>query len=247
MNRDPRLPVIERRLAGVSRILAVTGGKGGIGKTLVATGLALAWGRAGGRAGLLDLDLTGPCAHLVLGGDPPWPEEDYGLVPPLVAGIRFLSLACLSGGRPAPLRGVDLSNALIELLAVARWGELDCLVVDLPPGLGDALLDLVRLLPRAEYLAVATPSRVVVETVRRTLALLAGAGVPVLGVLENMRRGESPLVTGLAADAGLPYLGTLPFDEEVEAAVGDPERLVRTAPVAALCHLVAEGRLGSLR
>ena len=134
--------------------------------------LAATLAAAGRRTGLLDLDFTGPCGHLVLGALPVFPDEDFGILAQQVAGVHFMSIACFAGATPAPLRGADVSNALIELLAITRWGELDTLVIDMPPGLGDAALDIVRLLPRAQYLVVTSSARLVVETVRRTLTLL---------------------------------------------------------------------------
>jgi ATP-binding protein involved in chromosome partitioning len=235
---DPRLAVVERRLEGVERIVAVTGGKGGIGKTLVASTVALALARSGRRAGLLDLDLTGPSDHVVLGVEPGFPREEFGVEPPEVHGVRFMSITCFAGDTPAPLRGADVTDALLELLAITRWGELDTLVVDMPPGLGDTLLDAVRLVGRAEHLLVATASRVVLETVRKNLQLLLRMGASVAGVVENMSRDGSGRVREEAAGWGVPLLGVLPFDEEVEAATGDPARLLETRVGAAVRELV---------
>lgn len=225
---DPRAGIIDRRVSGVGRIIAVTGGKGGIGKSQVATGLALVLAHADRRVGLLDLDFTGPCDHIALGAAGGFPEEEFGITPPVVGGIHFMSITHFIGNDPAPLRGADMSNALIELLAITQWGDLDCLVIDMPPGLGDATLDVVRLLPRAEYLVVATRSRLVVETVRRTLELLRRLQTPMLGVVENMARSDSDRVPDLAARFGVPFLGSLPFDEELEEALGDPDQLANT-------------------
>jgi ATP-binding protein involved in chromosome partitioning len=235
---DPRLAVVERRLEGVGRIVAVTGGKGGIGKTLVASTLALALARSGRRTGLLDLDLTGPSDHVVLGVEPGFPREEFGVEPPEVHGVRFMSITCFAGDTPTPLRGADVTDALLELLAITRWGELDTLVLDMPPGLGDTLLDAVRLVGRAEHLLGATASRVVLEAVRKNLQLLLRMGASVAGVVENMSRDGSERVREEAAGWGVPLLGVLPFDEDVEAATGDPARLLETRVGAAVRELV---------
>ncbi|MFH1570545.1 MAG: P-loop NTPase [Gemmatimonadota bacterium] len=228
---DPRLAAAERRLERVGRIVAVTGGKGGIGKTLVSSSLALALARQGWRCGLLDLDFTGPCAHLVLGVDGGFPQEDFGILPVPAAGVAFMSVTCFSGPRPAPLRGAEVVNALIELLAITRWGDLDCLVIDMPPGLGDAALEAARLLPRAEYLVVSTASRLVLETVRRTLELLHRMDRDVLGMAENMAApgAAAAPVADLAAAWGTRLIGRLPLDPAVEECLGQPEALLATA------------------
>jgi ATP-binding protein involved in chromosome partitioning len=232
---DPRPAVISNRVEGVGRILAVTGGKGGIGKSLVSTALAVTLAGEGLRTGLLDLDLTGPCDHLFLGHSGSFPEEDFGVIPPLVGGVRFMSIAHFGGDRPAPLRGADVSEAVIEILAITRWLETDVLVIDMPPGLGDATLDVVRLLPRAEFLVVSTGNRVVVETVRKTLGLLRRVRAPVVGVVENMARtGDGGEVRGLAGEFECPFLGVIPWDDGLEGAVGDPDRLARTSVAASL-------------
>jgi len=231
---DPRIGVIARRLDGVRRIIAVTGGKGGIGKSLIASTLALTLSEQGRSAGLLDFDVTGPCGHVILGVDREFPKEDFGLRPPSIHGVPFMSIAYFTRAEPAPLRGADVSNALIELLTITRWGELEFLVIDMPPGLGDTTLDVVRLLPRAEYLVVATASQVVVETVRRTLRLLTRLESRILGCVDNMHPGKSDAVEQLSGEIGVPFLGTVPFDDQIESAVGDPGRLLLSPIAAAL-------------
>jgi ATP-binding protein involved in chromosome partitioning len=231
---DPRLAGIERRLADVRRILAVTGGKGGIGKSSIASILALALVEKGLRVGLLDLDVTAPTDHVILGADGCVPTEEFGLQPPQIHGIRFMSVSQFLGQQPAMLRGADVTNIILELLAVTCWGALDVLVIDMPPGLGDASLDLVRLLRRAQYLVVAGQSVVVVETVRRMLHFLTEMRVPICGLLENMARTPGGLVEALAREFDVPFLGTLPFDPRLEDAHGNAQRLHRTAVAAAL-------------
>jgi ATP-binding protein involved in chromosome partitioning len=231
---DPRVAVIGKRLADVKRIVAVTGGKGGTGKSMVASTLALVLAEQGKRTGLLDLDLTGPSDHVILGARTGFPTEEFGVEPPSVHGIGLMSLTHFAGSDPVPLRGEDITGALLELLAITRWGQLDFLVIDMPPGLGDATLDAVRLLPRAEYLAVATSSRVVLETVRKTLRLHAELQTRMRGLVENMRRRESPAVRDLAAEFALPFLGALPYDQTLEETIGAPARLSRTVFAAAI-------------
>jgi len=238
---DPRLAVIPERLKGVSRVVVFCSGKGGVGKTLLSSLAALVAARRGARVGLLDLDFNGPSSHVVLGSAPP-PREDRGLVPPEVAGVKLMSLALFAGEAPLPLRGADATNALIELLAVTRWGDLDLLVVDAPPGTGDELLDALRLLKRAETLVVTTPSKLSLAVVARLVRLLREVGAPVLGLVENMGRGGAEAA---AAEWGVRYLGWVPYDPAIEGALGNPEKLLATQAAAKLEEALA--RAGVLK
>ena len=231
---DPRSTVIGDRLAGVRRVVAVAGSKGGIGKSVVSTSLALALAGSGRRVGLFDLDFTSPSDHLILGVEERFPAEDFGIDPHRVHGIDLMSVAFFLGEAAAPWRGEDTTSALLELLAITRWGDLDALILDMPPGLGDTTLDAIHLVPRLEFLLLGTASRVVVASVRRALDLFTEIGVPVLGLLENMRRGEAATVEDLAVRFGVPFVGALPFDPGLEDALGDVERLTGTAFFAAL-------------
>ncbi len=225
---DPRLEVIGRRIAGTRRIVAVSSGKGGVGKSVIATTLALTMRQRGYRVGLMDLDFTSPSTHVILGVEDLQPKEEKGIIPPLAHGLRYMSIVYYAVDEPAPLRGVDISNAIIELMAITRWGELDYLVIDMPPGIGDATLDMIRLTQGIQFLLVTTPSRVAFETVRKLLELLRGLGVPVIGVVENMVMRPSGRIRGLLEGAGVPHLGTVAFDPELEDALGDVGKLMRT-------------------
>jgi len=227
---DPRLSVIESRLSRVDRILAVGGGKGGVGKSLASAVLALTLADGGKKIGLLDLDLSTPSQHVILGAGGLFPKEERGIVPPVVNGVALLSLAYFLDEEAAPMRGADVSNIIVELLAITQWGGLDFLIVDLPPGLGDAVLDVLRLMRRAESLLVTIPSKVAFAAAERSWELLKGLDEPVLGLLENMRREEpSALVTHGCSARGIPYIGALPYDSGLEAALGDSGALLRTA------------------
>ena len=225
---DPRTEVIARRFSGVRRIIAVSSGKGGVGKSMVSAALALGLRDRCPRVGLLDLDFTSPSTHLILGAEGLTPTEDRGIVPPEARGLSYMSIVHFSRDNPAPLRGADVSNAIIELLAITRWGDLDYLVIDMPPGLGDATLDMIRLVPRIEFLVVSTPSRLAYESVRKLLTLLREQRVPTLGVVENMTTEPSEYVRNETESAGFTYLGPLNLDADVEDSIGDPDKLRKT-------------------
>lgn len=225
---DPRLEIIGDRLKGVRNILAVSSGKGGVGKSVVATALALRLRDRGHRVGLFDLDFTSPSTHVILGVGDLFPEEEKGIIPPLAHGLRYMSITYYSLDKPAPLRGADVSDAIIELLAITRWEELEYLVIDMPPGIGDATLDILRLVEGIRFLVVTTPSKVAFETVRKLLALLGRLEVPVVGVVENMAMSPSTDTAEKVESLGHSYLGRIDFDPALEEALGDVGKLTGT-------------------
>jgi ATP-binding protein involved in chromosome partitioning len=225
---DPRTSVINERLRRIDRIIAVSSGKGGVGKSLVATTLALTLARRSCKVGLFDLDFTSPSTHLIMGVKSVQPKEDKGIVPPVVKGLAYMSLVYFSGDQAAPLRGADVSNALIELLSVTRWGELDFLVIDMPPGISDAVLDLIRLVKRAEFLIVTTSSLLAFETVKKQISLLQDLKVPVIGVVENMKMNASKRIQQGTEKLGAKFLTGIPYDPKVEGAIGNVAKLLET-------------------
>jgi len=242
---DPRPSVIEERLKKVKRVIAVTGWKGGIGKSVTASTLALLLAKKGLKAGLLDLDFSGASAHLILGANGLFPKEEKGIKPPLFAGVKFMSVAFFSEAKAVPLRGVEVSQAIVELLAITQWGELDFLVIDMPPGINDAALDIIRHIPRTEALAVTTPSVMAHAVLARSLKLYKRLKVPMLGVIENMvlPPGRPPKAgpRNKAAEAVWPsggvrrnLAGSIRLDPKLEAALGSPEKLLKTAFAADL-------------
>ena len=193
----------------------------------IASTLALTLAESGYKVGLLDLDFSGPSTHIILGVKGIYPREEKGIIPPEVYGIKFLSIVHYTGDRPSPLRGVDISNAMIELLAITQWGSLDYLIIDMPPGIGDTVLDTIRLMKRAEFLIVTTPSKLVLATVIKLLAILKELMVPVIGVIENMKTQPSMLVKEQIKPYDVPFLGEINFDYHIEEALGDVSKLLK--------------------
>ncbi len=225
---DPRPGLIGRRLEEVDETIAVSSGKGGVGKSMVASTLALRLAETGHSVGLLDLDFTSPATHVILGIDGLFPEEAYGIIPPVAHGIKYMSITHFALDKPAPLRGADVSDAIIELLAVTLWGDLDRLIIDMPPGLGDATLDVIRFVEDIRFLVVTTPSKVAYETVRKLLVLLKRLRVPVIGVIENMIRKPPDYVSLSMENDWSPYLGAIGYDVGLEESLGDEARLKET-------------------
>jgi ATP-binding protein involved in chromosome partitioning len=226
---DPRTSIVNERLKGIRRIIAVSGGKGGVGKSLFASTFALILARKGFRVGLFDLDFTSPSTHTILGVQDMQPREEKGIIPPQFQGFEYMSIIYYSGDHATPLRGADVSNALIELLSIVRWGKLDYLILDMPPGIGDATLDLIRLVERIEFLIVTTPSQLAFETVKRLAGLLQTMRIRVIGVVENMKFAHSDTIQRETKTLGLAFIGEIPFDTGIEETIGKTDKLLDTA------------------
>jgi ATP-binding protein involved in chromosome partitioning len=238
---DPRTSVISERLARISRIIAVSSGKGGVGKSMIATSLALALAKSNCKVGLFDLDFTSPSTHVILGAQNLQPKEEKGLIPPTIHGLEYMSIIYFVGDNPAPLRGADVSNALIELLTITQWGTLDYLVIDMPPGIGDAILDLVRLIKRIEFLIVTTPSLLAFETVKKQVALLCELKMPIIGIVENMKMDKANYVEAETEKLNLNFLGNVPFDSEIETAIGNQAKLLNTTAGKKILQIANSG------
>jgi ATP-binding protein involved in chromosome partitioning len=225
---DPRIGIINERLKEIRNIIAVSSGKGGVGKSLLASVLALELAEKDYSVGLLDLDFTSPSTHLILGVRNVQPTEKKGIVPPQIHGLKYMSIVYYSGENASPLRGADVSNALIELLSTTIWGKLDFLIIDMPPGMGDATLDVIRLIKNIKFLIVTTPSLLAFETVKKLINLLDELKIPVIGVVENMKMTESKAIQQKVKSLDAKFLGEIPFDNKVEEAIGETRKLLKT-------------------
>jgi ATP-binding protein involved in chromosome partitioning len=238
---DPRGAVVEKRLVGVGRIVAFCSAKGGVGKTFCTSAAGLALAASGRRVGILDLDLQGASVHVFLGLVPTFPAEDRGILPlPVRENLSLMSAAAFTGEKPLPLRGSSVTDAMLELLAVTRWGSLDYLLIDMPPGIGEEILDLARLVPRLDALVVSSPALVSVTVVERLLALLARMNVNVPGLVANMARGDARSVGDLAKRAGVRYAGEVPWEPGIEAAVGRLGPLLASPATSAVLAALRE-------
>lgn len=176
-------------LADVDHVIAVASGKGGVGKTTVAGNIAAGIAARDADVGLLDADIHGPNAPAVLGAEgPPGVTADDALAPPEAHGVKVMSMDFLveSPDDPAILRGPMVNNVMMHFLENVHWGSLDLLVVDLPPGTGDASLDLLQTLPVDGTVIVTTPQELAVADARKGLRLFEKHDTPILGVVENM-------------------------------------------------------------
>ncbi len=225
---DPRTSMISKRLRGVRSVIAVSSGKGGVGKSLIASVLALVLARKGFKVGLFDLDFTGPSTHIILGTGKLKPREENGIIPPVIEGLKYMSIVHYVHDHASPLRGSDISNALTELLAVTVWGELDYLIMDTSPGICDSTLDLLTLVKDIKFLIVTTPSNLAFETVRKLISLLLELNASVIGVIENMRMRHSDHTRQQTERLGARYWGAIAFDPRLEESIGNTDKLLMT-------------------
>jgi ATP-binding protein involved in chromosome partitioning len=228
-------------MPNVRNIVAVASNKGGVGKTTVAVNLAIAMAKTGARVGLLDADITGPNVPLMMGvlEQPNQPGE--GLPVAEAWGVKFISIAFFLPSTDSPViwRGPMVSGAIQQMLRDAMWGELDYLVVDLPPGTGDAALTLAQAVPLSGAVVVITPQEVAVMDAVKAIGMFQRLEVPVLGLVENMSYflcphcGERTEIFGhggaqtAAEKLNLPFLGEIPISPLVRA--GSDEGLPVTA------------------
>jgi ATP-binding protein involved in chromosome partitioning len=243
------------RLPGVKNILAVAAGKGGVGKSTVSTNLAVALSRLGAKVGILDADVYGPSIPQMMGPPeiPVATEAGNRIVPGVHHGVRLISIGFfVERGGAVIWRGPMVGKLLQQFIEDVEWGELDYLVVDLPPGTGDAQLSLSQLLPITGAVMVTTPQEVSVIDVEKAMAMWQRVEVPVLGLIENMSgfvcpscgHHEEIFLRGggrrLAERAGIPLLGEIPLVPAVSRA-GDAGQPVVVADPGSK---VAEAFLG---
>ncbi|MGC2236000.1 MAG: Mrp/NBP35 family ATP-binding protein [Pyrinomonadaceae bacterium] len=218
---------------GVKNIIAVSSGKGGVGKSTVAVNLAVSLALDGAKVGLMDADVYGPNVPLMLGVGFGQPEVANNQLQPIqVHGVKMISMALLAPpDKPMILRGPMLHGIVRQFLADVNWGELDYLIVDMPPGTGDVQLSLAQLVPVQGAVLVTTPQTVSIADVRRALKMFETVAIPTLGIIENMSYFIPPDMPEkrynifgegggrrLAEQYNVPFLGEVPLGIEVREA-----------------------------
>ncbi len=240
-----------------TRVIAVASGKGGVGKSSLTVNLAAALDAQGQRVGLIDADVYGHSLPHMLGISQRPIVVDKMIVPPVRGSLKFISIGnFLDDNAPVMWRGPMLHRALEQFLSDVHWGELDTMVVDMPPGTGDMAISLGQLLPRAEVLVVTTPQTLAQEVAARAAMMAQKTGQKLLGVVENMSGDAFGSGGGsrLADELGVPFLGTVPLDPALREAGDAGTPVVESDPesesaraIVAIAEAVAATRPGAIR
>ena len=243
------------KLPGITHVIAVGSGKGGVGKSTVSVNLALALEQVGGRIGLVDADVLGPSIPGMLGlptNQPPMTTVNQTLLPAERYGLKTMSMGMLTGDdNPAILRGPMVNKYLNMFIGDVEWGKLDYLVIDLPPGTGDTQLTLAQNVPLSGAIIVTTPQDVSLKIARRGLRMFEKVHVPILGIVENMSTFTCPHCgkdtdvfrhgggERMSKELGVPFLGSIPLDADVVTCgdAGLPIVLEKPKSVASLAYL----------
>jgi ATP-binding protein involved in chromosome partitioning len=247
-----------KALPGIRNILAIASGKGGVGKSTVAANVALALAQGGARVGILDADVYGPSQPRILDlmGQRPETRDGKALVPLSAYGISVMSIGFLVGdGQAVAWRGPMVTSAMNQMLTQTDWGELDYLVVDMPPGTGDIQLTLAQKVPVSGTVIVTTPQNIALSDARKGIDLFRKMNVPVLGVVENMavhvcsECGHEERLFGsgggavLAGEYDLPLLGSLPLQGSVSEQTDSGNPTVAADPDSAAARMFRETAL----
>src|SRR5919206_3835213 len=235
---------LQERTKGLSldastRVIAVCSGKGGVGKSTLTANLAVAFSQLGERTGVLDADVYGHSIPHILGIHQKPVLVDRMIVPPVTHDLKLMSIGFfLDDNQPVMWRGPMLHRALEQFLSDVHWGELDTLVVDMPPGTGDVAISLGQLLPRAETLVVTTPQPAAQEVAARAGVMAQKTGMRLIGVVENMTGDVFGVGGGerLAQELSIPLLGRVPLDPLLRECGDAGEPLMIAAPESTVAH-----------
>ncbi len=238
-DEDLRKLLIERRLADVNNVIPVMSPKGGVGKTLISTLMALAIAENNFSVGILDLDVTNPSVHVILNLNPSVkPSEDKGVIPPKVHGIKAMSIAYYTKGKPLPLRGSEITEVVREILAITIWGNLDYLIIDTPPGMSDVHLEIISNVGKARPLIVTTPHVLSIYSVRALLTILKETGIPIIGLVENMSENPTNMVIDLCREFKIKYLGNVPLDSLIALSVDNTTLMRKTRAYSKVAEII---------
>lgn len=236
----------EELIPGVKQVMAISSGKGGVGKSTVAVNLAAAFHLSGAKVGLIDADVYGPNIPMMMGVQRPPEQQDGKILPAEAHGVKIISMGFFVPEETAVVwRGPMVHKAIEEFFRNVIWGELDYLLIDLPPGTGDAQLTISQLIPLCGAVTVTTPQEVALHDVRKGMMMFQKVNVPILGIIENMSYflcghcGERTEIFSYgggeraAEKLGVPFLGRIPIDPAIRSGGDAGMPLVVADPASA--------------
>ena len=241
---------MDELLPGVKNIVAVASGKGGVGKTTVAVNLALALAKTGANVGLLDADIYGPSVPLMLGLKASPEVVNNKIQPPKVEGVKVISMGFFyeQSQQAGIYRGPIVSGIVKQFLTDVNWGDLDYLIIDLPPGTGDAPLTIAQTIPITGILIVTTPQDVAMNVAVKAIGMFNKLNVPIIGVVENMSYLECPHCTGrihlfgqgggkkISDDFKIPFIGEIPLHPQIREGGDTGKPSVLSEPDSVQAH-----------
>ncbi len=245
LKQKPRIEEAGAALVGVKNVVAVASGKGGVGKSTVAANLAVALARRGLKVGLMDADIYGPSLPTIFGLKDKAETADGKIVPMTAFGVKAMSIGLIvDPGKALAWRGLMVMGAIRQLISDVDWGALDVLLIDTPPGTGDAHLSLIQTKRLTGAVIVSTPQELALADVRRGVELFRMTGTPIIGVIENMAwlelpSGDQRFLFGkggaerAANELAAPFLGAIPIYEELREASDTGRPIVDAAPDSA--------------
>lgn len=228
---DPREEIIRKRLGKIKKIIVLSP-KGGVGKTVISCALAVSLSKIV-KVGLLDLDISSPCCHIVLGiSTDVFPEENKGILPVEMNNLKFMSTVFFTKNKALALRGKYKTEVFLEILSVTNWKDVDTIIIDTPPGLDDTFLNILRYLENKMFLIVSTPDNLAVMSLRRSLMLINKREI--LGLIENMSNKEN--LQDFCKKIGVRYLGKIFYFQNIHEWYG--ERFWRSPLVSEMENIV---------
>jgi len=241
ITEDPRIEFIKSKLSRLHRVYAFISGKGGVGKSTLSALTALCLVEKGFKTGLVDLDLTNPTLHLILGVDVEKAKiiEENGVKPLEVNSLKFFTPALFTKDKPLVLKGSYIVEALRELLTIINLKDIDVLIIDMPPSVKEEILEISRI-PSIINVVIASQDILGVRSALRLVGLFKDEGISKVVVIENLSSTGKPLLTENIKELGFIHLGVLPYDSMVREALGDTKSLINTVLYRATCNLAGK-------
>lgn len=219
---DHRDIIIKRRLEKIDCVIPIISGKGGVGKSMIATTMSILMAKEGKLIGLLDADLYSSSSSFILEAKEVPKEDVHGLIPPSINNVKIMSISLFTGEKPVPLGGKATREVIKEILTITEWGKLNYLIIDMPPGTGDTMMILVEAVRnKAKPIIITTPFKLSILTARKVVELLSLTRISIIGIIENMstlNRLDRDIEL-ISKEFGIKLIGRIPIDMKAVEAI----------------------------